>query len=206
MKVFLGIYNLDGLDGQIDTLVNGVKGHGGWDVVDTVSVGNELVNSRQKSVDDVINAVNHVRDRLRGQGYGGPVVTVDTFVAAMNNPRLCDASDYCAINLHPFFDGGVDAAGAGRFVSDQVNNVRNKLADRNKRIVVTETGWPWKGTDNRRASPSPANQRTALDSIKREFGAANPNNLILFSALNDMWKKAESFTFYAEQYWGIGKY
>ena len=46
-------------------------------------------------------------------------------------------------------------------------------------------------------------QTSALSSIKEAY-ASNASNVILFTAFNDMWKKAEASTFMAEQYWGMG--
>ncbi|KAJ9149161.1 Glycoside hydrolase [Coniochaeta hoffmannii] len=206
LKVFLGIFNLDGLEGQIAELVNAVHAHGDWSVVETVSVGNELVNNGQATAQEVVNAVAAVRQSLRSAGFHGPVVTVDTFVAVLRNPWLCDYSDFCAINIHPFFDPNTPATAAGSFVYNQVAAVRNVLQNPNQRIVVTETGWPWQGCANGDAVPGKENQRVAISSIKTAFGAGHPGNLILFSAFNDLWKRSEPSTFYAEQYWGINQF
>lgn len=206
LKLFLGIFNLDSLVQQTVELVNAVYDHGDWSIVDTVSVGNELVNNGQATAHQVINAVAATRQLLRSAGFNGPVVTVETFIAVLRNPWLCDHSDYCAINIHPFFDPNTPATLAGDFVHRQVAAVRNVLKNANQRIVVTETGWPWQGCPNGNAVPGKDNQKAAITSIKRVFGPGHSGNLILFSAFNDMWKKAEPSTFYAEQYWGISQF
>ncbi|TPX18132.1 uncharacterized protein E0L32_002641 [Thyridium curvatum] len=200
VKLFLGIFHLTDLASQVSTITSGVSSD--WSCVDTVSVGNELINSGQASVEQVLAAIETVRGQLRAVGYTGPVVTVDTFMAALSHPSLCDKSDYCALNMHPFFDGTITAAQAGDFITRQIANVRSKLTDQSKRIVITETGWPWQGSSNRVAVPSLANQKIALDCITGAF-AANPADLILFTAYNDPWKKVEQATFNAEPYWGI---
>ncbi|TDZ19727.1 putative family 17 glucosidase SCW4 [Colletotrichum orbiculare MAFF 240422] len=177
--------------------------NGDWAPVDTISVGNELVNNGQATAQQVIAAVGLTRELLRAAGYPGPVVTVDTFVAVLANPSLCEVSDYCAVNIHPFFDGNTAAKDAGAFVTRTVRQVQAKLTDRNKRVVCTETGWPWKGDSNKMAVPSLEEQRLAIGSIKNAY-ASHPNDVILFSAFNDLWKHSEATTFHAEQYWGIG--
>jgi exo-beta-1,3-glucanase (GH17 family) len=206
VQLFLGIFNLDGLDQQIQTLVEGVYAHADWSVVDTISVGNELVNNGQATAQQVINAVYSARQSLRNAGFAGPVVTVDTFIAVINNPWLCDYSDFCAMNIHPFFDPNTPASAAGNFLANQVARVRQTLANPDQRIVVTETGWPWQGSANGAAVPGKENQRTALASIRSGFSDSNPGNVIFFTAFNDPWKKAEPSTFYAEQYWGINQF
>ncbi|KAL1884151.1 hypothetical protein VTK73DRAFT_6820 [Phialemonium thermophilum] len=206
VKVMLGLFDLAGLNDQINTLINAVQANGGWSLVDTVSVGNELVNNGQASASQVVSAVKTTRAALRGAGYEGPVVTVDTQGAVLNNPVLCDASDYCAMNIHPFFDPNTAAPNAGTFIQDQVRNVRNVLANKNQRIVVTETGWPWQGAANGNAVPGKINQKTAIASIKSAYSGSDSANLILFSAFNDLWKKPSAGTFFAEQYWGINQF
>ncbi|KAI4592465.1 hypothetical protein KJ359_011162 [Pestalotiopsis sp. 9143b] len=200
-KLFLGIFDIDSVDAAVATMASGINND--WSTVDTVSVGNELVNNGAKSPAQVIAAVKQARSGLRSAGYQGPVVTVDTFVAAINHPELCDESDYCAVNVHPFFDPNTGADQAGPFVTTQLGNIRSKMADSSKRIVVTETGWPWKGEANGAAVPSTDNQATAFTSIKGSF-TSNPADCIFFTAFNDLWKKAAPATFMAEQYWGMG--
>ncbi|KAK0721406.1 glycoside hydrolase superfamily [Apiosordaria backusii] len=125
VRLFLGIFNLDNLSPQVSTLVSAVQASGlGWGIIDTISVGNELVNNGQASPQQVISAVRAAREMLRSAGYQGPVVTVDTFVAVERHPELCDESDYCAINCHPFFDGYTTAEQAGEFVGRKVRDVR----------------------------------------------------------------------------------
>ncbi|RKU41689.1 hypothetical protein DL546_000858 [Coniochaeta pulveracea] len=206
VQLFLGIFNLDGLDDQIRTLVEAIHTYADWSVVESISVGNELVNNGQATVQQVTDAVSAARESLRGAGYTGPVVTVDTFNAVLNNPRLCDYSDFCAMNIHPFFDPNTPASAAGTFLATQVSIIRQRLANPNQRIVVTETGWPWQGSANGAAVPGKENQRTALAAIRTVFANNNPGNVIFFSAFNDLWKKAEPRTFYAEQFWGINQF
>ncbi|KAK2011273.1 cell wall glucanase [Colletotrichum eremochloae] len=201
VKLFLGIFDISSITTQVATIVSAVNND--WSLIDTVSVGNELVNNGKATAQQMVTAVGQARQLLRAAGYNGPVVTVDTFVAVLANPSLCDASDYCAMNIHPFFDSNTAAKDAGSFITRMVGEVQSKLSDRNKRIVCTETGWPWKGNANGAAIPGIEEQQLAIDSIKKAY-ASHAADVILFSAFNDLWKHAEAATFNAEQYWGIG--
>lgn len=201
LKVFFGIFSLDDLGDQIATLVQGIQKD--WSIVDTVSIGNELVNNGQASPQQILDALKSGRALLKQSGWTGPVVTVDTFVAVLAHPELCKASDYCACNIHPFFDPNTAPGQAGVFVANQVQNIRNKLGDPSARVRVTESGWPWQGSANGQAVPGVEQQAAAISSIRAAF-ASNPQDMVLFSAFNDLWKKADPPTFYAEQYWGIG--
>ncbi|KAH6721378.1 cell wall glucanase [Leptodontidium sp. MPI-SDFR-AT-0119] len=200
-KLFAGIFDISDLPTQVATIVKAANGD--WSSFDTISVGNELVNSGAASASTVVAAIGTVRGLLKTAGYTGNVVTVDTLVASRANPSLCDASDYCAVNCHPFFDGNVAAADSGNFLTTQIPTLQEKLANKSQKIVVTETGWPWKGLPNGAAVASLPNQAAAISSIKKSF-ASNPESVILFTAFNDMWKKNTPFQFEAEQYWGMG--
>ncbi|KAK4160128.1 glycoside hydrolase superfamily [Cladorrhinum sp. PSN259] len=205
VKLFLGIFDLNDLDSQVWTLVSAIEqfSEEGWGIVDTISVGNELVNNGQATAGQVIGAVTAARDMLRSAGYAGPVVTVDTFLAVEREPGLCDAGDYCAVNVHPFFDSATTAEGAGVFVLRKVMDVKEVLADPSKRVVVTESGWPWQGMANGAAVPGRSEQKVALESIKQAWRDSQWGGLYLFTAFDDSWKVAEPVTFYAEQFWGM---
>jgi len=194
-KLFLGIHNIASSDDEIKQLITQVGSD--WGLVDTVAVGNECVNSGQMSASDVAARVNSARDLLRPAGYTGPVVTVDTFVAIMANPILCEASDYAAANCHPFFDGKVAASASGDFLKTQSQNVQNACGG--KKVLITETGWPSQGDSNGACVPSPDNQAAALSSIKSAMGS----NVIYFTAFDDNWKTDTPATFNAEKHWGI---
>lgn len=200
IRVFLGIWEPTAVEDEVGKIVSGVNGD--WNLIHTISVGNELVNNGQASPGQVIKAVKSARSSLRAAGYQGPVVAVDTFVAVQAHPELCEESDYCAVNAHAFFDSTCSASDAGEWLQNTVSNVKSALSVP-KMIVVTETGWPTKGDRNGMAIPGLENQEAALDSIKREF-VDSPGNVILFSAFNDLWKQKSLATFNADQYWGIG--
>lgn len=199
LQLFAGVYSLSSLSSEIAALISAANGD--WSTFSTISIGNELVNSGQATAPQVCAAIAQARKLLTAGGYTGHVVTVDTLVAARANPSLCDSSDYCAVNSHPFFDGNTLAAASGSFLTTQISTLRAVLANKSQNIVITETGWPWKGSTNGVAVPSVENQGKALSSIKAAF-KGNPGGVILFTVFDDMWKKAEASTFFAEQFWG----
>ncbi|KAF7198222.1 putative family 17 glucosidase SCW4 [Pseudocercospora fuligena] len=195
MKVFAGIYDITQAEAEAQKIIAAAKND--WSVIDTVSVGNEVVNAGTHSPAEVVAAINVAKGCLKGAGYTGNVVTVDTFVAMIAHPELCQASDYAAANCHAFFDGGKTADQAGDFVYDQAQRV--KQACGGKKTVITESGWPHSGATNGAAVPSPENQKTAIASLKSKF----TNDLILFTAFDDTWKTNNANTYGAEQYWGF---
>lgn len=194
-KLFAGIYYMNAISDGISTLASAVKSNGGWDRVYTVSIGNELVNSGDASVSQVKSYVAEGKSALTAAGYTGSVVSVDTFIAVINNPDLCEYSDYVAVNAHAYFDGGVTASEAGEWVLDQIERVSSACSG--KTVFITETGWPTQGQTYGKAVPSEANQKAALDAISESCG----NDVTFFTAFNDLWKADGSYG--VEKYWGI---
>ncbi|CUS08098.1 unnamed protein product [Tuber aestivum] len=190
-KLFLGIHDIANCESEISKLITMVGPD--WNHVHTVAIGNEVVNSGLMGPGDVVTKVSTARDLLKAGGYTGPVVAPDTFVAIMNNPVLCGASDYVAANCHPFFDGKVDASASGDFLKTQSENVSKACGG--KKVLITETGWPHQGGSNGAAVPSVENQAAALSSIKSAMGP----NVIYFTAQDDLWKKDNPATFNAEK-------
>ncbi|SMR60289.1 unnamed protein product [Zymoseptoria tritici ST99CH_1E4] len=193
-KIMLGVFDIANVETEVQTIISDVNGD--WSMVDTISIGNELVN-KGTAVEAVLAALATARSLLTAAGFTGAIVTVDTFNAVIANPQLCEASDFAAINCHAYFDATGTAGGAGDFVAMQVQRVKEACGG--KRVVVTETGWPYQGDANGNAVASIENQAIALASIKSKF----TEDCILFSSLSDHWKVNTPATFMCEQYWGI---
>jgi exo-beta-1,3-glucanase (GH17 family) len=194
MKVFAGLFEITGVEDQIAKLKTAVDENAGgdWSIIDTVSVGNEGINNGQYSISDVRSAVATAE-------YSGSVVTVDTFIAVIDNPELCTVGDYTATNCHAFFDGGVTAEKSGKWVLEQAQRVSEACGNPDRKVVITEAGWPSSGSTNGVAVPSSENQQAAVKDLKDNFSS----NLILFTAFNDYWKQNSAATYGVEQYWGI---
>ncbi|PYI02645.1 glycoside hydrolase [Aspergillus sclerotiicarbonarius CBS 121057] len=197
LKVFAGVFDLQNFPASLDYITGAAAGD--WSVFHTITIGNELVNKGQNSVAEVVNAVNTARKKLRAAGYKGSVVTADTFSVMLQHPELCVVSDYCAANCHAFFDANNTPEQAGQYVKNQATQISK--AARGKKTLITESGWPHAGQPNGKAVPSPENQQTALVSLKQTFSGSN--QLVLFTAFDDLWKQDSSGTYGAEKYWGI---
>ncbi|KAL9131911.1 MAG: hypothetical protein Q9217_000271 [Psora testacea] len=195
VSIFAGIFDINDILNEVNAIATAVDNN--WKLINTVSVGNELVNNGAASVAQIISAIGTARSALKAKGYNGPVVTVDTMMAMKANPQLCRASDFCAINCHAFFDGNVSAGDAGLFVAEWARKVSQAAGG--KTTVVTESGWPTRGNQNNKAIPSPEKHQQAMQSLNASFS----ENLVLYGLYNDLWKKDSGATHGAEKYWGI---
>jgi len=194
-KVFLGVYDVNNMGNELNSIISQVGNN--WSRVHTVSIGNELVNQGKATPAAMNQKTNEARSKLRSAGYAGPVVTVDTLIAVKNNPALCQASDYVAVNCHPFFDKTISAAKAGSFLTAQIAEVKSICG--NKPVLITETGWPKQGTANGAAVPTTENHVTAIRAIRSALGAQS----ILLTAKDEGWKADGAWSFWAEKHWGV---
>ncbi|EXJ94709.1 hypothetical protein A1O1_03106 [Capronia coronata CBS 617.96] len=195
LQLIVGLNGIGNVVPDITTLIGMINGN--WAPIDTVVIGNEVVNSGGDA-GAVVAAIALARPLLAIAGFTKNVVTVDTFSAHVNHPVLCQSSDYCAVNAHAFFDPNTSADGAGKFVTNAAAAVANIASG--KAVIVTESGWPWAGLSNGLAIPSPANQQTAINSLNLAF-SGNPGGLFIFQAFDATYKSPGPFG--VEQYFGI---
>jgi len=199
-KLWAGIFSLSTLESDIATIVAAAAGD--WSDIAVINIGNELVNSGAADAGTVVAAVEQARGLLRTANFEGPVTTVDTCIATLSNPELCDKSDICTCNCHPFFDDNTAASGSGAFLTNMITSLRGVLANANQEIIIAETGYPNAGYSHGLADPTPENQAAALSSIKAAF-SGNPGAVNYFSSFNTAWKEDSAYTYGAEKFWGI---
>lgn len=200
-ELFVGIYNIDdyNINQDLSILKKAVEGSSrGWPAVHTVSIGNELVNAGLANAGQIVNALKSARSWFKSNAseYSGAIVSVDTLVAVKNNPSLCDASDYIAVNCHPFWDGGVLPSDSGQWLQQQISELES-ICNNNKKIFITESGWPTQGDTFGNCVPSKSNQLAAVKSIGEALG----EDVLMFTTFNDYWKNPGPSN--VEQHWGI---
>ncbi len=66
MKVIAGVYDISSVKSETQTLIDAAQSN--WDVIDTISIGNEVVNNGG-SASDVVSAVKTARSMLQVAGY-----------------------------------------------------------------------------------------------------------------------------------------
>jgi exo-beta-1,3-glucanase (GH17 family) len=195
--IFQGLYFMNQITADVGTISAAIESTGAsWSDFNTVSVGNELVNDGEATVDQVAAYVAEARTALSSAGFTGNVVAVDTFIAVINNPGLCELSDYMAVNAHAYFDYNTAAADAGPWVLEQIQRVWY-ACNGEKSVLITETGWPYAGDTYGAAIASTEAQSAALSSIQDTCG----DDVFLFSAFDNKWASPGAYDI--EQYFGI---
>ncbi|ODV77408.1 glycoside hydrolase family 17 protein, partial [Suhomyces tanzawaensis NRRL Y-17324] len=200
-QLFLGVWNIDSnsVQGGLSDILKALQtSNRGWSAVHTIAIGNEQVNAGTASPSQIGSAISTARSWLKQNApqYSGPVVSVDTLVAVVSHPELCEYSDYLAVNSHPYWDGNVSPSDSGQWLQQQISNLRNACGS-SKEILITETGWPTQGKPFGNCVPSVQNQVDAMKSIVSELGS----QVIAFTMYNDYWKDPGQYG--VELYWGL---
>jgi exo-beta-1,3-glucanase (GH17 family) len=160
----------------------------GASTVDGLTIGNEVADTPENIMKKVWDVRGYLNNKI---GYKGPISTVPIWVNAVKNPILCDA-DRVTVNAHAFYDGHVQAAGAGGFIANTVIPQIKKACAKYpavKDIVITESGWPSRGANFGVAVPSLPNEQAALRSLNC---AAKSTKIIAFEADDSTWKSGNA--------------
>ncbi|MGE0716191.1 MAG: glycosyltransferase [Alphaproteobacteria bacterium] len=160
--------------------------------VDRVIVGNESLLRRELTVPELIQYIKRVRDQIQV-----PVSTAETWDVWLANPQLAEAVDFIAVQILPYWDGTeIDQAVESVFARYQ--QMRRTFPD--KKIVLSEVGWPSDGRMRLDSVPSRVNQA----SFVRQFLARADDwglDYYVIEAFDQPWKHSTEGGVGA--YWGI---
>lgn len=158
-----------------------------------VIVGNESILNTEYSVEELIPILDRVRQATRKS-----VSTAEPWHIWLKYPELADHVDYLAVHLLPYWEG-LHVEDAVDYVVDKMERLQKQFPD--KRIVITEVGWPSDGRTREGAEASNANQalflRTFIHRAKQKG-----YTYYLMEAFDQPWKErtAEGG---AGAYWGV---
>lgn len=150
-------------------------------LVDIAAVGNEVLHRDEISEDLLIAYIKRVKSAVSSHievGY------VDAYYQFIDRPKLIDSCDLLMCNFYPFWEG----ASIEYAVSYLANMYEiTKLQDKNKRILVTETGWPSFGEIIDQAVPSKINAMKYFI-LSQQWAKENNIDLYHFTSFDESWK------------------
>lgn len=119
------------------------------------------------------------------QNVSVPVATAEPWHIWFNNPDLADVVDIILVNIYPYWEGqSID--NAVPYIIEKYNQIKNRFP--NKRIIISETGWPDGGQQIGSAIPSSQNQkRFILELMVKSF--EQNIEFFLFEAFDEIWKR-----------------
>jgi exo-beta-1,3-glucanase (GH17 family) len=121
-----------------------------YDNIPFVVVGNEAVQRGDLTKDELISFIVRVNNSV-----DVPVTTSEDRKVIRDNPEIVESIDFIFLNIHPYNDGKlVDIA--TEWIEFGYKELSAKYP--NKKIIISETGWPTDGEKRGSAIPSLENQ------------------------------------------------
>ena len=128
---------------------------------DIVAVGNEVMLREDMSEDELIGFIERVKQAIPGV----PVGYVDAYFLFGKHPRVTAACDVVLTNCYPFWEG-CPREQALPYMQTMLENTRRSAPG--KRIIISETGWPDRGSPFSGAVPTSPSAPTFQASSNEE--------------------------------------
>lgn len=192
LKVMVGAWLGDDMEkneAEITNLVRIVREGN----ADLVAVGNEVLYRDDLSEQELLEYIRRVKEMLPGV----PVGYVDAYYEFINRPAITEACDVIFTNCYPFWEGC--------HIDYSLVYIKNMYfsalrAAKGKRIVISETGWPNRGTAFEASEPSEVNALRYFINIQR-WSLEENIEVMYFSSFDESWKIGPEGDVGA--YWGL---
>ncbi|MBN1155329.1 glycosyl hydrolase [candidate division KSB1 bacterium] len=160
---------------------------------DIIAVGNEVLLRGDLSAEKVVDYM----DRVKRAVPGVPVGYVDAYYEFTLHPRVSEACDIIFANCYPFWEG-YPLEHSLLYLKDMYHHAMR--AGKGKRIIISETGWPNRGSAERSAVPSDENAvKYFINAF--QWAADEGIEVFYFSSFDETWKIAAEGDVGA--YWGL---
>ncbi|MDZ4103786.1 MAG: MFS transporter [Hydrogenophaga sp.] len=150
-------------------------------LVNIAVVGNEVLLRGELSEAELLEYIRRVRAALPEDV---PVGCVDAYYQFLERPALTEACDVLLPNCYPFWEG-TDITMAAPYLRRMVGLVQAAGGD--KRVIVTETGWPGNGQPVAGAVPSADNAMRYFVDVQ-QWARQEGVKLFYFSSFDEPWK------------------
>ena len=160
---------------------------------DLVAVGNEVLYREDLTEEELLKFIKQVKSELPGI----PVGYVDAYYEFCNRPAITNACDIIFANCYPFWEGcHIDYSLL--YMKDMYQ--RALKAGNGKKVIITETGWPNRGTAFEDSVPS-FNNAVRYFINAQNWSTEENIDMFYFSSFDEMWKIGGEGDVGA--YWGL---
>jgi len=161
--------------------------------VDVAAVGNEVLYREEMPEADLIACIDRVRHALPDI----PVGYVDAYYEFADRPKLTEACDVILANCYPYWEGcHIDYS----LLYMKQMYFQAKQAAGDKKVIITETGWPSEGDPLGVAEPGYENALQYFINAQK-WTRAEGIELFYFSAFDEGWKVGSEGSVGA--FWGL---
>ncbi|MCK8479830.1 glycosyl hydrolase family 17 protein [Psychroserpens algicola] len=161
--------------------------------VDIAAVGNEVMYRGDLTEDELLNFMYQVKKEIPEI----PMGYVDAYYEFTERPKITEACDIILANCYPFWEG-CPLEYSLLYMKEMF--AQAKLAANGKKVIVTETGWPNKGTSFEGAHPSFDNAIKYFINAQK-WSEEDQIEMFYFSSFDESWKVGAEGDVGA--YWGL---
>jgi exo-beta-1,3-glucanase (GH17 family) len=192
LKVMVGAWLSDNKEMNEQEITNLVKVAKAGNA-DLVAVGNEVLYREDLTEEELLEYIYRVKKQLPKMEVG----YVDAYYEFSERPAVTKACDVIFANCYPFWEGcHIDYS----HVYMQNMYYKALAAGKGKKVIITETGWPNRGSSFEASEPSQENAMRYFINTQKWSQEANID-LMYFSSFDEMWKVGDEGDVGA--YWGI---
>jgi len=162
-------------------------------VVDIAAVGNEVLYRKDLSEQQLLDFIRYVKTEIADI----PVGYVDAYYEFALCPEITQNCDVILCNCYPFWEG---CSFENSLAHMKAMYILAKEAAQGKAVIISETGWPSAGENEKEAIPSLKNARDYF--INAQLWAEKEEiPVFYFSSFDESWKVGAEGTVGA--YWGL---
>jgi exo-beta-1,3-glucanase (GH17 family) len=160
---------------------------------DLVAVGNEVLYREELTEEELLEYINRVKKQLPNVEVG----YVDAYYEFSKRPAITEACDVIFANCYPFWEGcHIDYS----HVYMQNMYFQALQAGKGKRVIISETGWPSRGSNFEASEPSFKNAARYFVNTQKWSKEQNID-VMYFASFDELWKVGDEGDVGA--YWGI---
>jgi len=149
--------------------------------IDVAAVGNEVMYRKDLSEEKLIEYIKYVKSKIKTKV---PVGYVDAYYEFSSRPSMTDACDVILTNCYPYWEGcNIDYSLI--YMKQMFYHARDVA--NGKRVIITETGWPSKGSSLRGADPSNKNFLKYFINAQK-WSYEEEIEMFYFSSFDESWK------------------
>ena len=149
--------------------------------IDVAAVGNEVMYRKDLSEEKLIEYIKYVKSKIKTEV---PVGYVDAYYEFSSRPSITDVCDVILTNCYPYWEGcNIDYSLI--YMKQMFYHARD--AANGKRVIITETGWPSKGSSLRGADPSNKNFLKYFINAQK-WSYEEEIEMFYFSSFDESWK------------------
>ena len=149
--------------------------------IDVAAVGNEVMYRKDLSEEKLIEYIKYVKSKIKTEV---PVGYVDAYYEFSSRPSITDVCDVILTNCYPYWEGcNIDYSLI--YMKQMFYHARDVA--NGKRVIITETGWPSKGSSLRGANPSNKNFLKYFINAQK-WSKEEDIEMFYFSSFDESWK------------------